>query len=85
MNQHGKSNDYLRLILEAEQYQESEDRNLDEIRNSAQENIINAQLKNKLYYDKSHKSPKSYVIGDYIMIKNVDTTPGVNKKTYPQI
>jgi len=78
MNQHGDSNDYLRLILEAEQYHESEDRDLSEIRNSAQENILEAQLKNKSYYDKTHKSPKKYEIGDYIMIKNIDTTPGVN-------
>ncbi|KAF0721130.1 Retrotransposable element Tf2 protein type 1, partial [Aphis craccivora] len=32
----------------------------------------------------THKSPKKYEIGDYIMIKNVDTTPGVNKKHIPK-
>lgn len=84
VNQHGDSNDYPRLILEAEHYHESEDRDLSEIRNSAQENILDAQLKNKTYYDKTHKSPKKYVIGDYIMIKIVDATPGVNKKHIPK-
>jgi len=83
IDQHGDSNDFLRLVLEAEQTKENEDRDLDEIKNSAQKNTL-VQLKNKLYYDKSHKSPKNYAIGNYIMIKNVDTTPGVNKKHIPK-
>jgi len=72
------------LVLEAEQTKKNEDRDLDEIRNSAQKNTLDVQLKNKLYYDKSHKSPKKYAIGNYIMVKNVDTTPGVNKKHIPK-
>jgi len=37
LNQHGESNDYLRLILEDEQNQEGENRDFSEIRNSAHE------------------------------------------------
>ncbi|CAI6359970.1 unnamed protein product [Macrosiphum euphorbiae] len=84
IDQHGDSNDFLRLVLEAEQTKENEDRDLDKIRNSAQKNTLDVQLKNKLYYVKSHKFPKKYAIGNYIMIKNVDTTPGVNKKHIPK-
>ncbi|XP_055910752.1 uncharacterized protein LOC129945117 [Eupeodes corollae] len=54
--------------------------NLDEIRKEAEEKNEKEQLKNKLYYDNRHKSPTEYKQGDYIMIKNIDTTPGTNKK-----
>lgn len=84
LNQHGHSNDYLRLILEEEQNQEGENRNFNEIRNSAKEKICDIQLKNKLHYDKSHKPSKNYSVGEYIMIKNIDTTPGVCKKHIPK-
>lgn len=83
LNQHGDTNDYLRLILESENNTDNF-RNLNEIRNSAQNDTICTQLKNKSHFDKSHKFPKKYAIGDYIMIKNVDTTPGVSKKHIPK-
>jgi len=44
INQHGDSNDFLRLALEAEQNKDDENRDLDEIRNSAQENILDIHL-----------------------------------------
>ena len=40
---------------------------------------------NKQYYDKKHRVPTKYKLGDYVMIKHVDVTPGVNKKTITQI
>ena len=41
------------------------------------------QLANKRYYDKKRKSANVYNVGDYVMIFNNDTTPGVNKKLLP--
>lgn len=84
INQHGETNDFLRLILEADSNHDIRNRDLSVIRSAAQENIYDAQLKNKLYFDQSRKPPKTYKIGDYIMIKNVDTTPGVSKKHIPK-
>lgn len=39
---------------------------------------------NKKYYDKRHKTPNVYDIGDYVMIKNIDVSAGVNKKLIPK-
>lgn len=39
--------------------------------------------KNKVYYDKRYKG-HSYNVGDYVMVANVNTTVGVNKKLIPK-
>lgn len=39
---------------------------------------------NKSYYDSKHKAPHKYKKGDYVMIRNVEVTPGVNKKGLPK-
>lgn len=39
---------------------------------------------NKRIYDKRHKEPNVYKIGDFVMVKNVITTPGVNQKLAPK-
>lgn len=54
LNQHGETNDYLRLVMEFQNNINSNDRNLMKIRDIAQDNTINTQLKNKSYIDKSH-------------------------------
>lgn len=33
---------------------------------------------------KKRKAPSQYQEGDYVMIKNIDTTPGINKKLIPR-
>nr|CAI5841098.1 unnamed protein product [Callosobruchus analis] len=39
---------------------------------------------NKSYYDKKHKTPHKYSVGDYIVLKNIDVTPNVSKKLIPK-
>ncbi|XP_055920765.1 uncharacterized protein LOC129952277 [Eupeodes corollae] len=58
----------------------SEGKSLEDIRDEAEVNIEREQKRNKTYYDNHHKSPTKYKPGDYIMVKNVVTTPGINKK-----
>lgn len=61
---------------------EEKQANLNDVRAKAVENIEKSQAYNKAYYDKRHKQPQSYKRGDYIMIKNVITTPGISKKLF---
>ncbi|KAK9720036.1 hypothetical protein QE152_g22341 [Popillia japonica] len=42
------------------------------------------QRYNKAYYDRAHKPPHTYQLGDYVLVKNIDTTPGTNKKLLPK-
>ena len=64
--------------------QTNNDRNLYEIREKASDNLIRNQNINKIYYDKKHKMPHAYDIGDYVMLRNLVTTPGINKKFLPK-
>lgn len=61
---------------------------LDVNRNNLREEAIiknrAMQEYNKRIYDAKHKKPNVYNIGDYVMIKNVITTPGVNQKLVPK-
>lgn len=50
------------------------------IRYNAKENTKRMQAYNKTRYDASHKRPKVYTVGDLVMIKNIVTEPGLNKK-----
>jgi len=36
-----------------------------------------AQAYNKTYFDNAKKKAKDYAKGDYVMVKNVDSTAGV--------
>jgi hypothetical protein len=83
MNQHGDTHDYLRFILESENTQNSE-RDLEKIRQDAQDSNLDSQLKNKAYHDLSHCPTHQYSIGDLVMIKNIDTTPNYSKKHIPK-
>lgn len=55
-------------------------RDLTIIRKEASGSMENAQNYNKVRYDNLHKAPNVYSKGDYVMLKNIDTTAGVNKK-----
>jgi len=83
INQHGDTHDYLRLILESDNKHNNE-RDLDKIRQVAQDNNLDSQIKNKAYYDSGHRPAHQYSIGDLVMIKNIDTTTGYSKKHIPK-
>ena len=70
--------------LEQTKHSGKDTRNLEQIRFEAIEKIKKSQEYNKAYFDKKHKEPRKYQIGDYVMIKNFDTTVGVSKKLIPR-
>ena len=80
VNQTGEVNDKIRQVLES---MSSSDRNLDEMRNSASEKIVKCQVYNERAYNRKHKEATVYKVGDYVMVLNTDSTPGVNKKLIP--
>jgi hypothetical protein len=59
-------------------------RDLLAIREDAISSMETAADYNKKYYDKRHKPPKKYDAGDYVVIKNVNVSVGVNKKLIPK-
>lgn len=86
VNQHGETNDYLRKVLETENFiDEGSDRDFNKMRQIAYNFNRDAQIKNKKYVNNKRCVAKKYTEGDYVMVKNIDTTPGVNKKTYTKV
>ncbi|KOC60374.1 hypothetical protein WH47_08502 [Habropoda laboriosa] len=59
-------------------------RDLPAARQVAAEEITKCQLANQRAYNKKHKRPTVYQVGDYVVIRNTDTTPRVNKKLIPK-
>lgn len=57
---------------------------LEEIRNKAAEDIKISQNRNEVQYLKRSVPPTQYKEGDYVVIRNVDTTIGKNKKLIPK-
>lgn len=81
IEQFGKVNDKVKLVVE--QYA-NVSRDLESLRKSAFEKIQKEQIENKRYYDQKHKEARCSKEGDYVMIRNVDTSVGVNKKLIPK-
>lgn len=79
VEQLGKVNDKLKLVLDTDI-----SRDLVSLRESASEKIQKSQKENERYYNKKHKEAKQYKEGDYVMIRNVNTSVGTNKKLIPK-
>lgn len=82
INQRGVVVDKLKEYLESEENKPNRER--DAIRKEAQANIVKSQEYNKKYFDKSRKAPHVYDQGDYVMVKNFDSTVGVSRKLIPR-
>lgn len=78
--QRGFTDDNLRNYLQNNNLSN----NRSQLRDTAIIKNRESQEYNKLIYDKRHKKPHQYKIGDYVMIKNVITTPGLNTKLLPK-
>ena len=79
--QRGEITDRIRLMMETKQ---DIDRDLEKLRSDASESISRLQESNEQVYNHKRKAANLYKVGDYVMIKNIDNTVGVNKKLIPQ-
>lgn len=57
---------------------------LEKSRNDASQAILKSQKRNLEYFNEHHKPAKQFGVGDYVVIKNVDTSVGTNKKFIPK-
>lgn len=80
MDQRGVYPDHIKEFVESNINQVTRD--LDGARSQSMYRM--SQQKQKYYFDKRHKPPRSYSVGDMVMIRNFDSTPGVSKKLIPQ-
>ena len=83
VRQRGELCDRVQEFLEAIKSPEPK-RELDKIREKSSELISRNQEYNKISYDKKHKLPRKYELGDYVLIKNIVSTTGINKKFLPK-
>ena len=61
-----------------------DERDLLQLRDNAKHNIEKCQIYNEIIYNKNKDNVQSYDIGDYVMIRNIDTTIVINKKLIPE-
>ncbi|XP_039490057.1 uncharacterized protein LOC120450884 isoform X1 [Drosophila santomea] len=61
-----------------------EERDLESIRNKGEASQKIAQAYNKEYVDKKRKRSGVFTKGDYVMVKNFDSTTGIAKKLIPK-
>ncbi|KRT82284.1 hypothetical protein AMK59_3213 [Oryctes borbonicus] len=81
-DQLGKIQDNVRETLET--IIQNQDGNLEEIRAKAEKRIVESQTKNEESYNKRRRAARRYDVGQHVMLSNIDTTPGVNKKLIPK-
>lgn len=55
-----------------------------EIRERTKEQIERTQTANKSYYDRKHKPVKKFEVGDRVMIRNHNCTPGTSVRLTPR-
>ncbi|XP_055309423.1 uncharacterized protein LOC129573155, partial [Sitodiplosis mosellana] len=82
VEQRGLAVDELTEYLHDLYSKETENRS--EIIAKAEQRIQKSQLYNKKYFEEKHKPAKEFEVGDLVVIKNVDTTVGKNKKLIPK-
>nr|XP_031836983.1 uncharacterized protein LOC116428909 [Nomia melanderi] len=78
VDQTGKVPDVLRKCIQTERSCETS-----KLEAGAKKNL-HLQNYNKTYYDKKHKPPYEYQVGDYVMLRNFVITPGASQKLIPQ-
>lgn len=83
VRQRGNIIDELRDALEASGHIEIR-RDLHDMRKRADRQIQKNQETNKRYYDRKHKTAAKYQVGDKVMIRNIDNTPGASQKLIPR-
>jgi len=81
VDQRGPNIDRIKEYIEEKDT--SIERDLESIREEAGRNILKGQNYNQNYFDKHRKRPHQYKKGDYVGIRNFDSTPGAPKKLIP--
>ena len=84
VNQRGSVIDPVVEYLEQAKHSEGDTRDFKQMWSEAAKKNKKSQDYNKTYFDKKHKEPHKYQIGNYVMVKNFDTTIGVSKKLIPR-
>lgn len=82
IDQRGSVSDEIREYLSANV--NDKPRDLESMRTKAAEKITVAQEYNEKYFNKKHKEPVRYKEGDYVMLRNFDSTAGISKKLIPR-
>lgn len=83
IRQRGPETDELTEYLDEQRTKELP-RNLDTFRSEADASICQSQEKNEIQYAGRSFPPRNYVEGDYVVIRNVDTSVGKSKKLIPK-
>lgn len=83
VGQRGWEVDNLSEYLEDRSNQEVV-RDLSLVRETASRHIEHSQKKNSASFGRTHKMPNSFSEGKYVVIRNIDTTIGTNKKFIPK-
>lgn len=60
------------------------DRNLVDLRAKSAEKIASCQEYNRKYFNRRHKKPTEYQKGDYVLLRNFDSSANLSKKLIPQ-
>lgn len=81
--QRGIEVDELTEYLDAE-FGGQETRDLNSMRKSALDSIEKSQAYNAAYLASKSTPAKEYVEGDFVVMRHIDVTPGVNKKLIPK-
>lgn len=83
VRQRGESVDWLGEYL-SERREGQIERNLEELRSAATAAIAQSQHGSQEYHLARHRPAKVFEEGEYVVIRNVDTTIGKNKKFVPK-